>query len=64
MSDIDLDRRRWVMKELFGMKTAPPEREFEVFTKAVLICAKGDGVLAPEERTWIAGLAACYSKPK
>ena len=43
------------------MKTAPPEREFEVFTKAVLICAKGDGVLAPEERTWIAGLAACYN---
>ena len=28
--------------------------------KAVLICAKGDGVLAPEERNWVAGRAACY----
>ena len=61
MSDMDTDRRRWLMKELYGMKTAPPDGDYEALVKAILICTKGDGVLAPEERNWLVGRAACYN---
>ncbi|NEP52239.1 MAG: hypothetical protein F6K65_26950 [Moorea sp. SIO3C2] len=60
MSDMDRDGRLWLMKDLYGMKTVPPAQDYNAFVKAVLICAKGDGVLTPEERNWVVGRAACY----
>ncbi|MEQ9481067.1 TerB family tellurite resistance protein [Coleofasciculus sp. F4-SAH-05] len=63
MSDIEQDARQWIMNEMYGMKTVPPNEEYEAFLKAVLICAKGDGLLAPEERNWVAGRAAAYRNP-
>ena len=60
MSDMDGDGRQWLMKNLYGMKTIPPAQDYNAFVKAVLICAKGDGLLAPEERNWVVGRAACY----
>lgn len=60
MSDMDKDGRLWLMKELYGMKTVPTHEDYNAFVKAVLICAKGDGVLTPEERNWVVGRAASY----
>ncbi|NER27573.1 MAG: hypothetical protein F6J89_08040 [Symploca sp. SIO1C4] len=60
MSDMDRDGRLWLMKQLYGMKTIPPAGDYNAFVKAVLICAKGDGALTPEERNWIIGRSACY----
>ena len=51
------------MNELYGMKTIPANQDYEALIKAVLICTKGDGVLAPEERDWVAGRAAAYHNP-
>ncbi|NES83094.1 MAG: hypothetical protein F6K10_17735 [Moorea sp. SIO2B7] len=60
MSDKDLDGRLWLYNELYGIKTIPPEQDYNALVKAVLICAKGDGVLTPEERNWVVGRSACY----
>ena len=60
MSDMQQDARRWALKEVYGMTTIPPNQDYETLIKAVLICAKGDGVLAPEERNWLVGRAAAY----
>lgn len=60
MSDMQEDARLWALKEVYGMKTIPPDGDYETVVKAVLICAKGDGVLAPEERNWLVGRAAAY----
>jgi len=60
MSDIERDGNLWILNNLYGIKTFPPGGEYKNLAKAVLICAKGDGVLAPEERNWLVGRAACY----
>ena len=63
MSEIEQDARQWIMNQLYGMKTIPANEDYEALIKGVLICTKGDGVLAPEERNWVAGRAAAYHIP-
>lgn len=63
MSDMDRDGMLWLINQLYGIKTIPPAQDYETFIKAALICAKGDGVLAPEERSWVAGRAAALRNP-
>ncbi len=50
----------WFFQDTFGwhLSELPPNETYEALTKAMLICAKGDGVLAPEERDWIIGFSA------
>ncbi|WP_424103160.1 TerB family tellurite resistance protein [Moorena producens] len=50
----------WFFQDTFGwhLSDLPPNDTYEALTKAMLICAKGDGVLAPEERDWIIGFSA------
>ncbi|MGB3512897.1 MAG: hypothetical protein WBA93_27525 [Microcoleaceae cyanobacterium] len=45
MSDIEQDGKLWMMNQLYGFKAIPLDEDYETFIKAVLICAKGDGVL-------------------
>lgn len=52
-----------MLNELYGFTQVPPAGDYESFIKAVLICAKGDGVLAPEERRWVVGRAAALQNP-
>lgn len=63
MADMDRDGILWLINELYGIKTIPPAGDYETFIKAALICAKGDGVLAPEERNWVVGRAAALRNP-
>ncbi|NEP05986.1 MAG: hypothetical protein F6K25_26680 [Okeania sp. SIO2G4] len=58
MSDIEQDAKLWLHGETYGFKSLPPTKDHETIIKSVLICAKADGVLAPEERNWIVGRAA------
>ncbi|MEQ9482138.1 hypothetical protein [Coleofasciculus sp. F4-SAH-05] len=64
MSDIEQDASQWMLNEMLGIKTIPATEDYEGFIKAVLICAKGDGILAPEERSWLAGCVAAYRNPR
>ena len=63
MSDMDRDGVLWLINQLYGIKTIPPAQDYETFIKAALICAKGDGVLAPKERNWVVGRAAALRNP-
>lgn len=58
MSDMDRDAQMWILNRIYGFNTIPPTSDAETFTKATLICAKGDGVLSPKERDWVVGRAA------
>ncbi len=64
MSSLEIDATLWIMDELYGIKEVPPQQDYESFTKAVLICAKGDGTISPEERGWFAGRSAAYRNTK
>lgn len=64
MSNIKKDATVWMMDELYGIKEVPPDQDSESFTKAVLICAKADGTILPEERAWFVGCSAAYQNTK
>lgn len=63
MSDKELVGRKWLLKEKYGTDAIPADENYEAFIKAVLICAKRDGVISPEERDWVAGRAAARNQP-
>ncbi len=48
----------WLIKELWGFGQVPPEDNALTFAKAILVCAYGDGGLAPEEHAWVIGYFA------
>jgi tellurite resistance protein len=64
MSSLKTDATLWMMDELYGIKEVPPDQDAEAFTKAVLICSKGDGTISPEERAWFVGCSAAYQNTK
>ncbi|MDC0744514.1 hypothetical protein [Polyangium mundeleinium] len=50
----------WLFKDKANVRTLPSKEWFEGYMKAVLLCANGDGKLAPEERDWAVGHAAAF----
>ncbi|KAB8315647.1 hypothetical protein SD81_030215 [Tolypothrix campylonemoides VB511288] len=49
----------WFLNEQYSL-TQRPLDAYEVYCKALLACANGDGTLTDEERDWVLGLAdAC-----
>jgi hypothetical protein len=57
----------WLLNEKYGLQealipTISPE-DYEGYMKSILICANGDGTLAPKEREWVVGLASAYNAP-
>lgn len=42
----------WLFSQMYGFTSFPVGDDFESVGKAALICAKGDGTLAPAERDW------------
>ncbi|EYF05158.1 TerB family tellurite resistance protein [Chondromyces apiculatus] len=48
----------WLFKDKANFGERPTDEAFEGYMKALLICANGDGTLAPEERDWAVGHAA------
>ncbi|MGH2719965.1 MAG: hypothetical protein ACRDJU_15505, partial [Actinomycetota bacterium] len=53
----------WHFEEEWGFLQIPAGIEFATYAEAVLAAACGDGVLAPEERTWIIGYFASIGAP-
>ncbi|WP_280265757.1 hypothetical protein [Nocardia wallacei] len=51
----DIRGAQWLFKHEWGFDTMPPAEDFAAYHKSLMICAKGDGVLAPEEREWVIG---------
>ena len=53
----------WLFKELWGFDAVPSVGDFDVFMKAVLACANGDGQLTARERDWVVGYCAALGGP-
>lgn len=51
----------WLFKEHYGFSQVPPDIAYDAYLKSLLICAKGDGTLADEERDWVIGHAAAFN---
>ena len=50
----------WLFKEKYTFGKFPSPEAYESYTKSILVCANGDGTLAPEERDWVVGLASAF----
>jgi len=55
--------RRWIFRDFWGFERAPGATDFGAYGKALLICANGDGELAPQERDYAVGLIAGMHGP-
>ena len=58
----------WVLNRILGFTIFPNgddfDTDFEVVAKAVLVCAKGDGVLDPAERNWQISFFSALGAPE
>ncbi|MFJ1753951.1 hypothetical protein [Kitasatospora sp. NPDC088134] len=45
----------WLFRQDWAFSTLPDFGDIRIYAKALLVAAKGDGVLAPEERDWVLG---------
>ncbi|GAA2639188.1 hypothetical protein SMC26_40850 [Actinomadura fulvescens] len=50
----------WLFRKDWSFDSKPSIDDFESYAKALMICAKGDGVIAPAEREWIVGYFAAF----
>ena len=53
----------WVLREEEGFTVQPRPSDLEVYMKALLICANGDGRITNEEREWVLGIASAMGAP-
>lgn len=60
MSDIQKLGSSWILNWFFGFNQIPTNEDSCIYTKAVLCCAKGDGILSPEEKDWALGFCASW----
>ncbi|MDZ8025628.1 MAG: TerB family tellurite resistance protein [Nostoc sp. SerVER01] len=60
MSDIKKIGTSWIMNWFFGFNQTPTNEDSLTYIKAVLCCAKGDGILSPEEKDWALGFCASW----
>jgi uncharacterized membrane protein YebE (DUF533 family) len=60
---INNDGIEWLFREKYSFGKLPSGEAYNGYLKSVLICANGDGTLAPEERAWVVGLASAFGAP-
>jgi hypothetical protein len=50
----------WLLKEMWDFPNGVPEDQRLDYLKVIMVCARGDGHLAPREKAWVIGYgAAC-----
>ncbi len=54
----------WLLHDTWDFRSLPPATDFESFGKALLVCANGDGRIAPAERAWVLGYLEAYGCPE
>ncbi len=53
----------WLFYQRYSFRKVPNHEEYKSYIKSMLICANGDGTIAPEERDWVVGYASAYGAP-
>ena len=51
---------KWLYKEHLNYGNVPAGGDEAAYSKALLVCAKGDGVISENERAWMVGYAAAF----
>jgi len=57
------EARRFFLQQFVGFSQMPEGPVQEIYAKALLICATGDGVLHPDERAWVRGYFSSTGAP-
>lgn len=57
------EAQRFFFEQFVGFGKAPDDRVQEIYAKAMITCAKGDGELHDKERAWIRGYFASTGAP-
>jgi hypothetical protein len=60
MSDTKKLGQSWIFNWFFGFQNIPTDEDCCIYMKSVLCCAKGDGIMAPEEKDWAIGFCASW----
>jgi len=55
---------KWFTQHHYGINTFPNDDHLEVLLKAVLVIAKGDGAISPEERNFFIGYLDAVGLPE
>ncbi|MFD5558817.1 hypothetical protein ACFWIA_33935 [Streptomyces sp. NPDC127068] len=58
--EISLLARKWLFRQEWDFAARPDDRDIGLYAKALLVCAKGDGVISQQERDWVLGYFAAY----
>lgn len=53
-----VEARRFFFQQFVGFSMVPEEHVQEIYAKAMLMCASGDGTLHDDERAWVRGYFA------
>jgi tellurite resistance protein len=53
----------WLFSQRQSFRELPNHEDYNSYLKSILICANGDGTLAPEERDWVVGFASAFGAP-
>ena len=64
MQDVRRTAAQWLFHELWDFDRVPDPEAMEVYAKALMACANGDGTLAPAERDWVVGFGAAVGFPE
>ncbi len=54
----------WLYKNRWNFESTPTHDDYIFYGQALLVCAKGDGVLDDAERKWVLGYMAAFGCPQ
>jgi len=57
------EARRFFFEQFVGFNETPDDAVQMIYAKAMMLCAKGDGVLHDKERAWVRGYFASTGAP-
>ena len=63
MSNYRTESLLWLMKNTLNFDSIPPAADYLNYGKALLLCCKGDGVIAEGERAFVVGYFAAFGCP-
>ncbi len=46
---------KWILKYMWNYNVVPDPEDYNLYSKALLVCVNGDGELTEAERKWVLG---------
>ncbi|MGX2992934.1 TerB family tellurite resistance protein [Streptomyces sp. JNUCC 64] len=53
--------QEWLFKQEWNFDNSPRTGDIDTYARALLVCAKGDGVISLRERDWVLGYYAAFA---